>query len=208
MPDLTEALQSDIKSGMRLAGKAAYKGLVLMVDNFSNKDSFMASLEKIARERERKFEETGDIQYSYANVSVGELEEKGRVELVDEPVLKEVMSYFDKYCREYNIKYSALKETSEGKDGEAKEGYKVFFQGKDDKLIMDVIKSAYEDWHKDQMQMKEGESAKNVKQKSVKPSVLAKLAFFRDRVKETISNEADKDKAAKHDKVKQREMER
>lgn len=140
-------------------------------------------------------------------MSIDELTQGGKasIEPVEEPVLKEVMSYFDKYCREYNVRYSALKETLKGDNGVEREGYKVFFQGRDDKIITEILKSACADWQKDQKQMKdmakEGMAAKS----PARTSVLAKLAFFRNRVKETVDQT---EKSQNHDKVKQREAER
>lgn len=205
MPDLTESLQADMKGGAKSAGKAAIKGIVIIADSLADRDSFMEAVSKLLNER--KFQETGDIQYSYANLSIDELTQEGRasIEPVAEPVLKEVMSYFDKYCREYNVRYSALKETVKGDDGVEREGYKVFFQGRDDKMITEILKNACADWHKDQQKMKdmvkEGAESKTPE----KTSVLAKLAFFRNRVKETVDQT---EKSQTHDKVKQREVER
>lgn len=205
MPDLTESLQADMKGGAKTAGKVATKGIVIIADSLADRDSFMEAVSKIINEK--KFQKTGDIQYSYANVSIDELTQGGKasIEPVEEPVLKEVMSYFDKYCREYNVRYSALKETLKGDNGVEREGYKVFFQGRDDKIITEILKSACADWQKDQKQMKdmakEGMAAKS----PARTSVLAKLAFFRNRVKETVDQT---EKSQNHDKVKQREAER
>lgn len=207
--DVTETIQENLKNDAKLAAKMAAKGIVLIVEEFKDRDKFMASLNEIAEDKtaeknEKMFNKTGDIEYSYANVSVEELRKEGfKTEMVDEPVLKEAMTYFDKYCREYDIKYSALKTMYKGGDGIEREGYKVFFQGRDDKLIMDIIKNAYKDWRKDQEKIKSmGEAGKDAVNME-KPSVLAKLAFFRNRVKEFVSNEASKDKTI--NKERQRE---
>lgn len=195
MPDVTEQIQENLKNDAKAAAKIAAKGIMLIVSEFKNRDRFMASLEKIAKKNEKLFDKTGDIEYSSANVSIEELREKGyKIEIVEEPILKDNMYYFDKHCKEYGIKYSALKTTLAGKDGQEHESYRVFFQGRDEKLIMDIITKAYADWQKAQ-----AKDAVNI----VKPSVLAKLAFFRDRVKESVNNEASKDKTI--NKERQRE---
>ncbi|GFI69503.1 hypothetical protein IMSAG249_01326 [Lachnospiraceae bacterium] len=205
MPDLTESLQADMKGGAKATGKTAVKGIAIIADSLADRDSFMEAVSQIVNEK--RFQKTGDIQYSYANVTIDELTQGGRASIapVEEPVLKEVMSYFDKYCREYNVRYSALKETVKGGDGVEREGYKVFFQGRDDKMIIEILKNACADWQKDQQKMKdmvkEGAAAKSPE----KTSVLAKLAFFRNRVKETVDQI---EKSQNHDKMKQREVER
>ncbi|MDE6603118.1 MAG: PcfB family protein [Lachnospiraceae bacterium] len=157
------------------------------------------------RALDRKLEKTGDIQYSRANVSVEELQKSGRVESVDELMLQESMHYFDKYCREYGVKYSALKTKQLGEDGTEKEGYMIFFEGRNDKLIEDILRRAVADWRKDMAQAKEaGKDTAREAAEGAKPSVLAKLAFFRNRIKKSVDAEQDKNKGRNAERTHQK----
>lgn len=211
MASLTEQLQEDTMRKAKGAAKimektmkGINKGIVLILDNT------VLSEKSIMRALDKKLEKTGDIQYSHANVSIEELQKSGRVERVDELVLQEAMHYFDKYCREYGVKYSTLKTKELGEeDGKEQEGYMIFFEGRNDKLIENIMKRAVADWSKDQAQIKEaGKDAVEAAAESAKPSVLAKLAFFRNRVKESVGAEQDKSKDRNMERTRQPDLER
>lgn len=208
MSSITEQIQEDaiqkMKDSARMAAKGykvASKGIALILENT------VLSEESIMKALDRKLEKTGDLKYSHANVSIAELQKSGRVEKVEELLLQESMKYFDKYCREYRVKYSALK-TTEKVDDIVKEGYMIFFEGKNDKLILEIMKRAVADWAKDQEQLKEtGKDAVRAAETG-KTSVLAKLAFFRDRVKESVNEEQSQDKTKNMERTRQPEAER
>ena len=199
MASLTEQLNEEAtrkaKDAVKMTEKTmklTSKGIALILNGtVLSEDSIMRALDK-------KIEKSGDFKLSYKNVSMEELQKGGKVEKVDELMLQESMRYFDKYCREYGVKYSALK-TKE----EEKEGYMIFFEGKNDKLMLEIMKKAVTDWTKDQEKMKE--AGIDAAQTS-RPSVLAKLTFFRNRVKEFVEN--DKSTEQKHEKVRQPDLER
>lgn len=208
MANLTEQLQEEskqkAKDAIKLTAKgvqAASKGIALILNGtVLSEAAIMSALDK-------KLEQTGDLKYSHANVSIEELQKSGKVEKIDELMLQESMQYFDKYCREYGVKYSALK-TTELVDGKEKEGYSVFFEGKNDKLILDIMKNAVSDWKKDQEQLKE--TGKDVARAAGmgKTSVLAKLAFFRNRIKEPVTPQQEQNKTNVPEKERKQDLER
>ena len=133
MASLTEQLQEDSKQKMKDSVKMAVKGYGIASKGIALMlNGTVLSEAAIMKALNRKLEKTGDLKYSHANVSIEELQKSGRVEKVDELLLQESMRYFDKYCREYGVKYSALK-TTEMTDGKENEGYMIFFEGKNDK---------------------------------------------------------------------------
>jgi len=213
MASLTEQLQEDtpkkIKEAVDITAKTAKrmgKGIALILENtVLSEKSIMKALDK-------KLEKTGDIRYSHKNVSIEELQKSGRVERVDELMLQESMRYFDKYCREFGVKYSALKTKQLGEDGTEREGYMIFFEGRNDKLIEDIMRRAVADWTKDQSLMKAAKEAGKDTAKAAaevaKPSVLAKLAFFRNRAKESVNAETDRNKDKNAERTRQPDLER
>lgn len=209
MASLTEQLQEDTKNGMKDAAKtgkktvqAIGKGIGLIFNaTVLSEDAIMHALDK-------KVEKTGDTSFSYVNVTMEELQKSGKVERIDEPFLKEVMQYFDKYCREDGVKYSALKMTQDTEKN-AEDKFIIFFEGKNDKVIEHIIKQAIADWQKAQQNTKENGKEKNTDAKKgetkERQSVLAKLAFFRNRVKESVEPEKNTQKA-NHDKIRQPDL--
>lgn len=212
MASLTEQLQEDtpkrVKEAVDMTAKTAKamgKGIALILENtVLSEKSIMKALDK-------KLEKTGDIQYSHKNVSIEELQKSGRVERVDELMLQESMRYFDKYCREFGVKYSALKTKQLGEDGTEREGYMIFFEGRNDKLIEDIMRRAVTDWTKDQSLMKAAKEAGKdaaAAAEVAKPSVLAKLAFFRNRAKESVNAETGRNKDKNAERTRQTDLER
>lgn len=208
MASLTEQLQEDSKQKMKDSVKMAVKGYGIASKGIALMlNGTVLSEAAIMKALNRKLEKTGDLKYSHANVSIEELQKSGRVEKVDELLLQESMRYFDKYCREYGVKYSALK-TTEMTDGKEKEGYMIFFEGKNDKLILEIMKKAVGDWSKAQEQMKEtGKDAARTADTG-KTSVLAKLAFFRNRIKKSVDAEQNQSKAKSGERERKPDLER
>lgn len=162
MASLTEQLHEDTKNGMKDAAKtgkktvqAIGKGIGLIFNaTVLSEDAIMNALGK-------KVEKTGDTSFSYVNVTIEELQKSGKVERIDEPFLKEAMIYFDKYCREYGVKYSALKVTQDAEKN-AEDKFIIFFEGKNDKVIEHIIRQAITDWQKEQQNTKENGKEKNI----------------------------------------------
>lgn len=189
MTNLTEQLEESAKQNVKDAAKVAAKGYKMASKGIALiLNSTVLSDESIMKALDKKIEKTGDLKYSYANVSIEELQKSGKVEKVDELLLQEAMHYFDKYCREFGVKYSALK-TTQVEDGKEKTGYMIFFESKNNKLILEIMKKAVSDWNKDQEQMKETGKDTARAAEMGKTSVLAKLAFFRNRIKESVDTE-------------------
>lgn len=210
MASLTEQLQEDAlqktKDIAKMTAKTAKtmkNGVVLILNStVLSEKAVMSALDK-------KLEKTGDIQYSRLNVSLEELQKSGRVESVDELMMQESLHYFDKYCREYGVKYSALKTKLLEEDGTEQEGYMIFFEGRNDKLIESILRRAVADWTKEQEQMKEaGKDTAKTAAEGARTSVLAKLAFFRDRIKKSVDKEQSNDKDKNKERTRQSDMER
>lgn len=197
-----------VKSGMKGAGEAV-KGICLLLINGSEftADTVMNAVRKVA------FKKTNDIKYSKNNIDISALKKSGHVYQVEENVLQEAMKYFDKYCKERGVKYSAMKDTrGEGKP-DYKPSYMVFFEGKDVDLILGVLRDAYKDYAEEQQKIKDAEKSgreadapekdkkynkrqkNNREQPEKRESVKAKLAFFRDRV---AARDKERDIMEKH----------
>lgn len=176
--DLTEQLINDAKrstvntiKGLAKAYDVASKGIALILD------SSVFSEAAIMKALDRKLDKTGDLQYSSSLVSMEELQTGGKIEKIDEPLLKDSMKFFDKYCREFGVKYSALK-VEPNAASKIDKGYYIFFEGKNDKVIDHILKNSFKDWQNSATSAKHG--AANL----AKPSVLSKLAFFLEKAKE------------------------
>ncbi len=113
---------------------------------------------------------TKDIKYSSKNISIDELQKSGNIKVMDESTSAEVMHYFDKGCRKYHVKYSAMKDTTDKNNPQ----YLIFFEGKNDQIILNVMKEATKEYVESRKEKKNPEKNKE--------SVLAKLKFFRNRV--------------------------
>ena len=105
-------------------------------------------------------------KYYKNNISISELEKNSDIRQVDINLTKTEMKYFDKACRKFGVKYNAVVDRSDPKEPT----YYVFFRGKDTAVVEKAMKETYETFLKVQAKPK--------------LSVRAKLAFFRDRVKD------------------------
>ena len=118
------------------------------------------------------------------------------------------MKAFDKQCKKYGIKYSAMVDTRGEEKSDYKPSYMVFFEGKDDKLILSALTEAYKDYEEQKAKDAEKETPQNEKNKQrfrwkqdqerdprQRESVKAKLAFFRDRV---TARDKERDAVEKH----------
>ena len=112
--------------------------------------------------------------------------------MVGEDVAADVMKHFDRHCKKYGVKYSAIHNVRE-------KNYTIFFEGKKSDTILRVMQEAFKDYA-EEVQNKKGKSLnrdKDVKKEKgpeKRESVKAKLAFFRNRVK-------DRDEAREKDAV-------
>lgn len=161
-PAMAEGLKS-LKNGA--------KGICLILGKgveFTEK-SVMEAVKEVA------FLSTKDIKYSSKNIEINKFQKNPDIKVVSEAVTADVMKHFDKYCKKYGVKYSAVRDSKEN-------SYTVFFEGKKSEVILKVMQDAFKDYatsHK-----KQGKEAP-VKRESVK----AKLAFFRNRVKDRDAKE-------------------
>lgn len=94
---------------------------------------------------------------------------------IDENVTADVMKSFDKYCKKYNVRYTAVKDTANAN----KPSYMIFYSGKNTAEILSVMQDAYKDYISAKSQKK---ASLEKGPQSEKTSVLAKLSFFRARV--------------------------
>lgn len=115
------------------------------------------------------FKATKDIKFSSKNINIGELQKSGFVKKVDEAITADVMKCFDKSCRKYKVRYSAMKDMQNPK----KPSYIVFYEGKNADTILQAMKEAYSDYLNDRHDRQK---------ENQRDSKCAKLAFFRDGV--------------------------
>lgn len=108
----------------------------------------------------------GCMKHGSYHISKKENKETWEIRQVDINLTKTEMKYFDKACRKFGVKYNAVVDRSDPKEPT----YYVFFRGKDTAVVEKAMKETYETFLKEQAKPK--------------LSVRAKLAFFRDRVKD------------------------
>ena len=148
------------------------------------------------------FKKTGDVKYSKNNIDIEKLRKSGNVYKVEDSILAEAMGEFDSQCKKYGIKYSAMIDTRDEGKPDYKPSYMIFFEGKDDKLIMEALAEAYVEYEKHQKVKEIAEDVTPQREKGrqrddpgQRESVKAKLAFFRDRV---TARDAERDAVEKH----------
>lgn len=161
-------------------GNGTYKGICLVVKAAEfGVDALMAAVKDCI------FDKTGDFKYSNRNIKIDDLKKSGRVSIISETVTAETMQYFDKYCKEYGIKYSAMKDLRAPSSPQ----YLVFFQSDHADLIMKALQEGYKDFSraasfKSKMQGKEANSEE-------RDSVVGKLYSFCSRLEHTLNEGAE-----------------
>lgn len=160
----------------RPAGKGAVKGICLIV-----KASELTARTLMSAVKQCLYEKTKDIGYSNRNISMKALKKSGKVSIMPEGVTQDVMQYFDKYCKQYGIKYSAM--LDQRNPGSPQ--YMVFFQSDHADMVMKALQEGYKDFEaalgKSKMQGKEARSEE-------RDSVVGKLYSFRSRVEHNITD--------------------
>lgn len=199
--DLTLKAAHEAKSGVKdVAG--AVKGIcLLLIKSDFSESAVMQAVKAVA------FKKTGDIKFAKQNIDIEKLRKSGHVYKVEDNVVADVMKAFDKQCKKHGVKYSAMVDTRGEDKPDYKPSYMVFFEGKDDTLIINALTEAYKDYaeqqkkeaEKDAPQKKKGLFKGKKEQTTTDPeqreSVKAKLAFFRDRV---TARDKERDAVEKH----------
>lgn len=201
--DITLKAAKEAREGIKDAAGMVKGICLLLLDGAEfTESSVMKAVKEVA------FRKTGDIKFSKNNIDIEKLRKSGHVYKVEDSILSEVMHAFDRQCKKYGIKYSAMIDTKgEGKP-DNKPSYMIFFEGEDDKMIMSALAEAYVEYEKHQ---KAKAIAKEIPQQSKRwlgkkkdqeqndpeqrESVKAKLAFFRDRV---AARDKERDAIEKH----------
>ena len=203
--DLTLKAAKEAGKGIKNAA-GTVSGICLLLINSGefSESAVMKAVKAVA------FKTTGDIKFSKNNIDIEKLRRSGYVYKVDENILADVMKIFDKQCKMHGIKYSAMIDTRGEDKPDYKPSYMVFFEGRDDKMILSALTETYKDYEKRQKEKDKGEeSPQKEKNKSrfgrkkdqeqddpkQRESVKAKLAFFRDRV---TARDKERDAVEKH----------
>ena len=169
------------------------KGICLILEKGTEftTQNVMEAVRKVA------FNKTGAIEYSKQNIVMEELKKSGSVTKIEERITADVMQYFDKNCKRFGVKYNAVRDERDPDNPK----YIVFFNGKDDKTILEALKESYIDYAEAQknpeQQREQKERGKESKQNGKhreKESVRAKLAFFRNRVADRDKEQGDVEK--------------
>ena len=153
--------------------KGAIKGICLII-----KASEFTTENVMKAVKYTALKTTKDIKYSSRNVSIEQLQKSGNVKMIEDTVTADVMKYFDDACKRYKVKYSAMKDI---KDSD-KPQYIVFYEGKSADVILQTMQDAYVNYIKAQEKVKNNPKEKGNNKDNERESVLAKLAFFRNRV--------------------------
>ena len=162
------------------AGKGAYKGLCLIV-----KAEKLSTKTLMAAVKHCMYKKTGDVANSNRNIRMKALKKSGKVSLMPEGVTQDVMKYFDKYCREYKIKYSAMLDKRKPESPQ----YLVFFQSDSANIVMKALQEGYKDFSRAAVKGRtQGKEAKSEERESV----TGKLYSFRRRLEHLITNSTEK----------------
>ncbi len=194
-----DAVKGTLRIGAKVGGKTI-KGICLILD----KGTEFTTQNVMRAVRNLAYNKTGNIEFSNQNIDMQKLQESGKVSRIEDNITADVMKHFDKQCKRFGVKYSAMKDERDT----ANPSYMIFYNGKSAEIILQVMKEAYKDYVEAQKQAdkpgreqekeKEGEKGKNRgfghrqqrEETQKKESVRAKLAFFRDRV---ANREKDRD---------------
>lgn len=199
-PDQAVKAAGGAKDGLKNAA-GVVKGICLLL--MKSADFSVVTVMQAVRNVALK--QTGDIKYSKNNIDITKLRESGHVYKMDDSITAEVMGAFDDQCRKYGIKYSAMVDTRDEGKPDYKPSYMIFFEGKDDSLIINAITQAYLDYEKHQKVDVRQRFGKENDQKQDDPkqreSVKAKLAFFRDRVTARDTERDAVEKQHQHDDI-------
>lgn len=199
-PDQAMKAAGGAKDGLKSTA-GVVKGICLLL--MKSADFSAATVMQAVRNVALK--QTGDIKYSKNNIDITKLRESGHVYKMDDSITAEVMGAFDNQCKKYGIKYSAMVDTRDEGKPDYKPSYMIFFEGKDDTLIINAITQAYLDYEKHQKVDVRQRLGKENDQKQDDPkqreSVKAKLAFFRDRVTARDAERDAVEKQHQHDDI-------
>lgn len=188
LPDAASRSGNVISSAMntggkavKTAGKATVKGIALIISGVElTRENIMEAVKNVA------LTATRDLKYSNRNLDISELKRLGTVRKIDESITHDVMYFFDKNCKKFDLQYNIMKDTKE------ENRYYIFFNGKDEAVIHSAIEKSYKDYVEDKGKRAERQE----KVQNVKESALAKLAFFRNCVTAREGNDVDKSKEA------------
>lgn len=120
---------------------------------------------------------TGNAEHSTRNINIKELKKRDTVFDIPESMTKEAMKYFDRGCKKYHVKYTAMKDESKSTPE-----YLVFFRNNDTHLIDYALQEGLRTYDREMKAKKVCEEKRQVKGNEKKPSVIAQLDFFRDRI--------------------------
>lgn len=164
----SDSAKKALKAGKK-AGEFA-KGICLILDKgvTFTADNVMQAVKSVA------FVSTKDIRFSKRNININEFQKNKDVRMVGEAVTADVMKYFDRHCKKYGVKYSAVYNSKE-------DNYTIFFEGKKENTIFKVMQEAFKDYTEEIKN--KGKNVKKEKEPETRESVKAKLAFFRNWVK-------------------------
>ena len=159
----------------KTAGKYTFQGICLILKGAE------LTVENVLKKTAEAI--TGDIRFSKKNIYMDKLKKSGKVTMVNESVTAEAMKYFDQYCKQFGIHYTAMAD----KRDKNNPAYFLFFNNKDSEIILNAMKLAYKDYSRNAREQPENGKEAPRERESVK----AKLAFFRDRA--AAGNEEQRD---------------
>lgn len=204
--DATLKMAKEAKDGLKDAA-GVVKGICLLLI----KSAEFSEAKVMQAVKNVVYKKTGNIKYSKNNIDIEKLRKSGHVYKVEDNILAEVMGAFNEQCKKHGIKYSAMIDTrGEGKP-DYEPSYMIFFEGKDDALIINALAEAYKDYA--EQQVKETNNVQKEKKKKgryrdkiqeepeKRESVKAKLAFFRDRVTARDAERGAVEKQHQHDDI-------
>lgn len=185
---VTPAMQKAAAGGEKLlkggakaaktAGKYTFQGICLILKGAA------LTAENVMKKTAEAI--TGDIRFSKKNIRMDKLKKSGKVTMVEESVTAEAMKYFDQYCKQFGIHYTAMVD----KRDKNHPAYFLFFNSRDSEVILNAMKLAYKDYSRDAKEHPESGREASRERESVK----AKLAFFRDRAAAGNAEQRDVEK--------------
>lgn len=203
--DTTLKVAKEAKDGLKDAA-GVVKGICLLLIKSAefSEAKVMQAVKNVA------YKKTGNIKYSKNNIDIEKLRKSGHVYKVEDNILAEAMGAFDEQCKKHGIKYSAMIDTRDEGKPDYEPSYMIFFEGKDDALIINALAEAYKDYAEQQkvketnnvQKEKKGRYRDKIQEEPEKrESVKAKLAFFRDWVTARDAERGAVEKQHQHDDI-------
>jgi len=160
MGELTQEAEQaaiNLSRDMGRSGVKAAAFLVRIVFNFAGgikdqtRDTIALGIEKRSLEARKNNPYWPDrIPKNQAKIDIDTIRKQGNMKRIDEDMSKELMAYFDKYCKVANVKYAIMETKDKDKDSR----YSIFFNAPEASSIDWALKQGIKDYENEKIDKK------------------------------------------------------